>query len=254
VARQPLGREVEAFRAGDGEVGALLLHGFTSTPDNLRGLGAHLAEGGLAVSAPLLPGHGTSWEDLAGYRSRDWLAAAEDAFHQIAAERDETFLVGLSGGAALSLYLASRYPEQVRGVVALASYVATKDIRRFFAVPIRLLVRSIPSVANDIADPDQREIAYERLGTASAHEFLRMLKVIRGGLPAVRSPLLIIHSRNDHVARPFNADLIYATVGSEDKEIVWLDRSYHVITLDYDKELVFQRTFEFIRERSSRPL
>jgi hypothetical protein len=73
----------EAFRMGDGEVGALLLHGFTSTPDNLRGLGAYLSERGVAVSAPLLPGHGTSWQELASRRSRDRLGAAESAFHQM---------------------------------------------------------------------------------------------------------------------------------------------------------------------------
>ena len=240
----------EEFRMGQGPVGALLIHGFTGSPQGLRLLGEYLAERGIAVVAPRLPGHGTSWQDLNTRKANEWSEAVELGFHEIAAECDEVFLVALSFGAALAFHLAARYPEEVSGIVTMAGMVFTKDPRRFATPIVKRLVRSIPGVGNDIADPEGREIAYDRVPTSAAHEMLRVLRMSRVGLPSIKCPLLVMHSHNDHTVHPSNAQYIYDTVGSTDKEIVWLDRSYHVVTLDYDKDVVSERTYEFIKERA----
>lgn len=240
----------EEFALGDGRVGALLIHGFTGSPQGLRGLGEYLADRGIAVLAPLLPGHGTSWEDLNGRTAVEWADAVEAGFRRLAAERDETFVVALSFGAALALDFAARYPDEIRGLVTIAGLVRTKDPRRFLAPVIRRVATSLPGVGNDIADAQQREIAYERLPTSAAHQMLRFIKRARLGLPAVRCPILVMHSRNDHTVSADNARLIHDSVSSQDKELVYFDRSYHVITLDHDKEDAFERTYAFIKEHS----
>jgi carboxylesterase len=240
----------EEFRLGDGRVGALLIHGFTGSPQGLRELGEYLSERGIAVIAPRLPGHGTTWQDLNSRKAQEWADAVELGFHEIAAEREEVFLVALSFGAALAFDLAARYPSEVTGIVTMAGLVFTKDPRRFASPVIKRLVRSIPGVGNDIADPEGKEIAYDRLPTAAAHEMLRFIRRAKMGLPSISQPLLVIHSRNDHTVHPANAQHIYDTVASTDKELVWLDRSYHVVTLDYEKEDVFERTYRFIKERA----
>ena len=240
----------EEFKLGDGPVGALLIHGFTGSPQGMRGLGEYLAERGIAVVAPRLPGHGTTWQDLNNRKAHEWAEAVELGFHEIAAEREEVFLVALSFGASLAFDLAARYPSEVAGIVTMAGFMFSKDPRRFAAPVIKRLVRSIPGVGNDIADPEGREIAYERVPTAATHEMLRVLRKARVGLPSINQPLLVIHSRNDHTVHPSNAQYIYDTVASEDKELVWLERSYHVVTLDYEKEEIFERTYEFIKERA----
>src|SRR5919108_6320336 len=107
----------EEFSLGDGPVGALLIHGFTGSPQGLRSLGEYLAAGGVTVVCPRLPGHGTTWQDLNTRTQEDWAGAVEDAFFKLSASCDQVFLVGLSFGAALALELASRYPERVAGVV-----------------------------------------------------------------------------------------------------------------------------------------
>lgn len=242
-----------ARRAGEadkGRVGALLVHGFTGSPQGLRALGEYLAERGVAVLGPRLPGHGTTWQDLNRRKAQEWADAVELGFHEIAAERDEVFIVALSFGAALAFELAARYPDEVSGIVTIAGLVFTKDPRRFAAPVIRRLVASLPGVGNDIADPEGREIAYDRLPTSAAHEMLRFIKRANLGLPAIRCPLLVMHSKNDHTVHPANAQHIYDTVGSPDKELVWMDRSYHVLTLDYDRDEVFERTYKFIKERT----
>jgi carboxylesterase len=240
----------DEFRLGDGPVGALLIHGFTGSPQGLRALGEHLAERGIAVVAPRLPGHGTTWQDLNTRRGHEWADAVELGFHEIAAERDQVFLVALSFGAALAFDLAARYPDEVAGIVTVAGMVFTKDPRRFASPIVKRLVRSIPGVGNDIADPEGKEIAYDRVPTSAAHEMLRFLRRARVGLPSIRCPVLIIHSHNDHTVHHSNAQYIHDTIASEDKELVWMDRSYHVMTLDYDREDIFKRTYEFIKERA----
>ena len=244
----------EEFSLGDGPVGALLVHGFTGSPQGMRALGEYLAERGVAVAAPRLPGHGTTWQDLNARTADDWVDSVEDAFENLADGRDEVFLVGLSFGAALVLDLAARRPDRVAGVVTLAGFLHTKDPRRFLAPVVRLLVQSLPGVGNDIADPEMREIVYDRVPTRATYWMLRFVRRVRGELHRVRAPLLVMHSRNDHTADPSNADLIYNGVSSEDKDIVWFDRSYHVITVDFDRDDVYERTYRFIKEHSNHGL
>lgn len=240
----------EGYSLGQGKVGALFCHGFTSSPQNMRLLADYLAEREIAVRAPLLPGHGTTWQDLNTKNDDDWFSAIETSFHELAAECDEVFLVALSFGAALALDLAARYPDKVAGIVTLAGFVSSNDPRRFLSPVIRKVVKSLPGVGNDIADPELKEIVYDRIPTNAAYFLLRQLKRTCLGLPSVTAPILVMHGRNDHTVPPSNAQLIYDTVSSIDKELVWLEDSYHVITLDRERAEVFDRTHRFIADRS----
>jgi carboxylesterase len=241
----------EEFAVGDGPTGALLVHGFTGSPQGLRGLGEYLAEHGIAVTGIRLPGHGTSWQDLNTKTSEDWIEAVRHGFERAAEGRDKIFIVALSFGAALALDFASRNPARVAGLVTLGGFVHTKDLRRFLAPVVKRLAASMPGVGNDIADPVGVEICYDRFPTRAGHSMLIFLQRLRRRLGDVHCPLLIMHGRNDHTVHPGNAKLIYDSVSSDDKEIVWCERSYHVITLDFDRFTVYERTYEFIKERAT---
>lgn len=240
----------EEFSLGEGRVGALLVHGFTGSPQGLRGLGEHLAERGVAVEGIRLPGHGTTWQDLNLRRPDEWVAAVEQGFEKVASGRDKVFLVALSFGAALAVDFCARHPDDVAGLVTLAGFVSSKDPRRWLAPVISRVVKTLPGVANDISDPEAREIAYDLLPTTAAYHMLRFLRQARAALPQVACPLLVMHSHNDHTVHPSNARLIFDSVGSTDKELVWVDNSYHVLTLDRDRAEVFERTHAFIEARS----
>ena len=240
----------EEFRLPGGPAGAVLVHGFTGSPQGLRALGEHLSEAGVAVVAPRLPGHGTTWQDLAARTHEEWVTAVEDAYDELAESCEEIFVVGLSFGAALAVDFAARHRDKVAGLVLLASYIHSKDPRRFLAPAVRLVVQSLPGVGNDIADPEMREIVYERVPTKAAYSMLQFTRKARRALPSVTCPALIIHSPHDHTAHPDNARLIEREIGSRDKEVVWLERSYHVITVDLEREQVYSRTLAFIKEHS----
>jgi carboxylesterase len=239
----------DEFALGTGRVGALLVHGFTGSPQGLRGLGDYLAERGIAVVGIRLPGHGTTWQDLNRHRYDHWVEAVETGYQRVSEASERIFVVGLSFGAALALDFCARRPDDVAGVVTLAGFVQTRDPRRFLAPVIRRVTRSLPGVGNDIADPAGREIAYERVPTAAAASMLAFLRRARRALPRVRQPILVLHGRNDHTVHPDNAQLIFDSVASTDKQLVWCERSYHVITLDYDRDDVLARSYAFIRER-----
>lgn len=244
----------EGYTLGEGPPAALFVHGFTSSPQNMRLMGDYLAERGIRVVAPLLPGHGTTWQDLNARDENQWIQAVEEAHAKVSAEFEEIFLISLSFGTALALDFAARNPGRVKGIVSIAGMVESRDPRRHLSPIIKRLVKSLPGVGNDIADPDQREIVYDRLPTSAADCVLRMIKRTRGELSDVTDPILIMHSHNDHTVLPFNAELIRDNVASDDKELVWFDRSYHVLTIDLDRDEVFRRTFEFIKKRSSHAL
>ena len=239
----------EEFSLGQGPTGVLLVHGFTGSPDSMRPVGDYLAEKGLGCFGVRLPGHGTTWEDLGTRTSSEWVEAVELAYQKMKAEHDEVFVVGLSFGVALSLDLAARHRD-IPGLVGIASFLLTKDPRRVLAPVISKVLKSLPGVGNDICDPNGRELCYDKVPTAATYSMLKFVKTVREELPDVTSPILLMHSHNDHTAHPDNAELIHARVSSEDKQLVWLDRGYHVLTLDHDKQEVFERTYEFIKARS----
>jgi carboxylesterase len=242
----------EAFALGDGPVGALLIHGYTGSPQGMRGLGEHLAGAGLAVQAPLLPGHGTTWEDLAPRTADEWTETVESAYEELASRTEEVFLVSLSFGSALALDFAARHPKKVAGLVSMAGMVFTRDPRRHIAPLLAKVLKSIPGVGNDIADPDNRiEICYDRVPPKATLHMLQVCERAKRTLPQVTSPILVMHGLQDHTVHPSNASYIYDNVGSADKELLWLQRSYHVVTLDFDRDLVADRTLRFIKERAS---
>src|SRR5579863_756488 len=108
----------EPFSASNGPNGVLVLHGFTGNPGSMRSLAEAFADAGFSVDLPLLPGHGTSVEDMLQTSWDDWSSAAEAAYESLAARCDRTLVAGLSMGGTLSLWLASRHPE-LGGVVVV---------------------------------------------------------------------------------------------------------------------------------------
>jgi carboxylesterase len=238
----------EEFALGSGPTGALLVHGFTGSPQGMRGLGEYLSERGIAVVGPRLPGHGTTWQDCNTRRAEDWIGTVEASFDHLASEVEEVFLVGLSFGAALCLDLAAR--RDVAGVVTLAGMVHSKDPLRHVAPVLSKVIKSLPGVGNDIADPEGKEIAYDRLPAKAAYQLLRQMKTTQAALPKVTAPVLVIHGRQDHTVPSHNAEYIIDHIGSSVKELVYLEDSFHVITLDREKDFVFERTYDFIKEHA----
>jgi carboxylesterase len=235
------------FSHDGGDVGVLLCHGFTGTPQSLRAWAEHLAAAGYTVRLPLLPGHGTRWQDANRATFADWLATVTASLAELSGRCRAVVVAGLSMGGTLTLRLAQLHPDAIAGIVLVNPSILSlrKDIR---LLPlIKYLMPSQGGIASDIADPQAHEDGYARTPLRAADSLRRAWKVVRAELPAVRMPVLLLHSAVDHVVEPENSRALLAEIGSTDVTEVVLHRSYHVATLDYDAPEIFARSVEFVR-------
>lgn len=237
---------------GPSRIGVLVSHGFTGGPASVMHLARRLAEAGYDVECPCLSGHGTRWRDLIGVTAEDWLEDLEEARLKLAARCERVFVVGLSMGGTLALRLAQLQPS-IRGVVVINHALVFGNPLVPFASLLKHLVPSTPAIASDIKDPAETEPAYDRTPTAGVAELYRLAGTVRKGLPGLLQPLLIFKSREDHVLPVRNATMTLREAGSPDKELVWLEDSYHVATMDFDKDLIVDRCLAFLRRLSNEP-
>jgi len=238
----------EAFSHDGGPVGVLVLHGFTGSPRTVRPWAEHLASAGFTVRAPRLPGHGTTWQDLATTGWEDWYRTAEESFSDLTSRSQLTFITGLSMGACLALRLAQTQGAAVSGVVIVNPSLAA-DTKLFLLAPVlKHLVPSLPGVEGDIKKPGEEEGGYKRVPVKAAVTLPAMWKTTAAHLPEVTQPLLVYRSAVDHVVGPNSMRVLRAAL--PDVEVRQLNDSYHVATLDNDAPEIFNGTVEWINQHA----
>ena len=235
----------EPFSAPGGPHGALVLHGFTGCPQSMRPLAQAFAAAGCAVELPLLPGHGTSVDDMLGTTWDDWSGCAERAYADLAARCDRVVVAGLSMGGTLTVWLAARHPE-IAGIVVVNP--AVEPPAPAFQDMLRSLLEqghtTMPAVGNDVADPSITELAYAATPVQPLLSLCAATADLAARLADVTCPVLILTSTQDHVVPPVSSDVLADGV-SGPVERVALERSYHVATLDHDKVEIERRAVEF---------
>jgi carboxylesterase len=237
----------EPFAANGGPVGVVLSHGFTGTPASLRPWAQHLADAGLTVRLPLLPGHGTRWQDANRTRWQDWYAVVERAYDEVAARCDTVFAGGLSMGGTLVTRLAERKSGRIAGLVLVNPALGLERVDAKFAPLISKFVKSRPPIAGDIRKPGVLEPGYDRMPLVAFASMQRLWKVTVTDLAQVTAPIRLYRSVQDHVVDPLSARLLKAGATSTTIDEVLLEDSYHVATLDYDAPRIFAGSLEFIR-------
>jgi carboxylesterase len=236
----------EPIYKANGEKGCLLLHGFTSCPFELGLLGDHLHNEGYTISIPLLPGHGTSPVDLRDQSWTDWYEAAKEALFELRKKCHSVYVIGLSMGGSLALHLAAHY--EVEGIVALAPGLLLKNKFSFLSHFLYPLYPYSKKWLGPDIQAEVKTITYDKIPVKSISELLRLFKHLRDDLIDINAPLLIIHANKDHVISSKSAQKIYQNVSSKNKRILCLKKSYHIITLDIEKEKVFRETINFLKE------
>ncbi|MGD9704660.1 MAG: alpha/beta hydrolase [Acidimicrobiia bacterium] len=231
-----------------GPSGALCLHGFTGSPSSMRGIAEAFAAAGFSVELPRLPGHGTTVEEMMTTGWVDWTGEAEAAYQRLAARTESVVVAGLSMGGSLTLWTAAHHPE-VAGIVCInpATQPQPAEVMDMVHGMIDEGTELMPGIGSDIAKPGVVEAAY--LGTP-----LRPLVSMIAGIvelaphyASIHCPLLLITSAQDHVVDPAQSDYLAEHYGGPVERIA-LERSYHVATLDYDRELIEERAVDFGRK------
>ncbi len=234
------------------EVGCLLLHGFTGTPQNVRPLADYLARRGLAVSAPRMPGHGTTVADLDKTGPQDWLGAAEQALTELKERCSTVFVAGISLGGTLTLELARRHPELAGVVVMAAPVQAMEALQPLVDDPDRPVTVPAPWATVGVLTQDVGVggIAYLEMPLGALERGMGLMSQVREGLGDVTVPTLLIYGDADQVVDKANGPFVLEGIKAIDKRLLALPDSSHEVTLDVDRERVMVEVYDFIRERS----
>jgi carboxylesterase len=243
----PLMPGAEPFHHEGGRTGALLCHGFTGTPQSLRGWAQYLADAGLSVELPRLPGHGTTVAEANLTHWQDWYAEIERHLALLRERCDEVFVMGLSMGGTLAIRLAEEHGDEIAGLVLVNPSLLTKRPDRFLLPVLRLVKDTWAGIASDIKKPGVTELAYDTLPVKAAYQLSQLWVHTRADLAKVTQPLLVLRSTEDHVVEPDSARMLLDKVSSTDVREVLLEDSYHVATLDNDAPVIFENSLEFVR-------
>lgn len=236
----------EPFSHDGNEVGVLVCHGYSSTPQSMRPWAQHLADRGYTVRLPLLPGHGTTWQDLGRTRWTDWYAVLEREFGELQKRCEVVFAVGLSLGGLLATKIALDHGPHVRGLV-LVNPIFKHNHPALPLLPVlSRLVPYFPGIAGDIQKPGVTELAYDKNPLKSMYSQTQLWSVVGADLPELTQPVLLYRSRVDKVVPKLSADYFLSRISSKDVTEVWLEQSHHVATLDNDADTIFTGSVDFI--------
>jgi len=207
----------------DAQIACVAVHGFTGSPYEMRPFAERLAARGVYVDVPLLPGHGTSVEDMSRTSFPDWVAGAEAAYLGLAARHRRTFVLGFSMGGLIALMLAAR--RHVDGVVAVSAPLRIRDARARF-LPLIALVRKYeppippapPSEPAPLAGPpeagsERRTVSYSQKPVVCIQSLMRLMQAVRTEIPRMRAPLLAVYGANDRAAPPEDGQWIIDHAG-----------------------------------------
>ena len=232
------------------EIGILLVHGFTGSPASMRPWAEYLNQRGYTVKVPLLPGHGTTPHDLNLVKWQEWPAKVESDLQELLRTCRKVFICGLSMGGGTTLNIATRYSKDLAGIILVNPMIHVKFVPHQVAWAISRFQKMRDSVGDDIKRPGITEYGYDALPAVGVYELLKMLHYTRKRLHDVTAPMLLFHSVDDHTLPVTNTEIVMKGVGSRQKQRIELVNSYHVATLDYDQEVIFENSRLFIESHS----
>lgn len=254
-----------SYRIAGGRTGVLLIHGLCGTPTEMRFVANGLARAGYTVLVPQLAGHCGNEEDLRASTWQDWYRSAEQGLEEISKTCDQVIVGGLSTGAVLALMLAANHPKTVS---ALTLYSPTLWLNGFqipwYVSLFRLVThKSLANMINfpaphrfGIKDARIRDFVHNAMKSGAGPavpvvtpggavlERRWLVDAAKKVLPRITQPTLIIHPREDDYAALDNATYLQKKLAGT-TELVVLDDSYHIVTIDRQRHVVLERTAAF---------
>ena len=238
----------EAYRLeGNNGYGVLLIHGFTGAPGELRPLADYLHALGYTVLGVRLPGHGTCIEDLEQTTADDWYAEAAKGMEKLIQEFGENvYVAGLSMGGLLTMRTAASF--KVKAAAILSAPVFLPDKRLPFYPILKFFIRYLPKSKKNYGDMMKYNLSYDKMPTKPLGSLFKMMDKCKAQyMGKIKCPVIVLQSTVEHTVVPKSAQYIYDHVGSktEEKKLIWLHKSGHIISLDVERELAFKEIADF---------
>lgn len=233
------------FLTGSRPQAVLLIHGFTGSPAEMKLLGEYLHQKDYTVSAPVLAGHGTSPEEMAKTTKEDWFQSVLDAYSLLEEKGYEQIVaIGLSMGGVLALKLAMHKP--LRAVVSLAAPVFVQDKRIGWSKWLKYFLVYKKKIGQKPAHIEQYLDSYDRTPIAAVDSLNQLIKEVKKQLPTISVPVQVMQGKRDETVQPRSAQYIYEHLSSKQKQMKWYEKSSHIMTLDHEKNQIFEDIHEFL--------
>ncbi|MGG0717973.1 alpha/beta fold hydrolase [Robertmurraya massiliosenegalensis] len=239
----PVMEGAESFFLKGNQIGLLLSHGFMGTPQSVQYLGEKFSELGYSVYAPRLTGHGTDYQDLEKATYLDWFTELEKGYHFLKEHCSTIFVMGQSMGGTLTLWLANKYKE-INGIMLINPALTLPSYEKWSG---KQEPKYLDETAPDIKLEGVHEITYPKVPLKAIHQLQDLMKKTPEKLSTITTPLLAFKSSIDHVVPPENTNYIYEKIGSVEKEVVTLHNSYHVASMDHDRDEIILLTHHYIQ-------
>jgi carboxylesterase len=247
----------DAFFIKRGKHAIILVHGFTASTQEMEGLAKFLAGKNFTVIVPLLKGHNTNESDFAKTDSEDYYRSVLDAYAKVKGF-ESVDVIGLSFGATLALHLATE--KKIRKIVALApAIIYSSRILKFVGL-IKRFIRKVPKAKKkvpgtkiyspwDLYKPEaiKRRRAYDFVLLEQLHDSTLFVKKVKNELGKIKNPILIMHSKKDSTTKPEGSELLFKKVFSKQKKLIFLEKSGHIITEDFEADRVKRETLRFLK-------
>lgn len=241
------------FTLGHGSTACLLIHGFGCGPIQMRELAENLCKWGFTARGILLPGHCGNTGGLSLNSHHDWKEKVESEYCQLKTKCRDVVIIGFSLGALLTLQLAIKYP--VARIVLMGTPLFI--IREY--LPVHSLIRICKNFMKRVKTWKRRCYMEAEGYTGYLHQpvdthfsipalygLTEIITAVGLGLKDVKSSALVIHSKKDLIAAPASARYVMKHLGSDNKRLVWLEKSHHLVMYDNEKDVVFSAIKEFV--------
>jgi carboxylesterase len=257
------------------EHAVLLIHGLSGNPLEMQYLAKRLRKEGFAIHSPHFEGYGFGErsDPFATGNWRDWRAQVLETFDGLARDYRSVSVSGLCIGAVLALDLAAQRPGRVAALSLLATTLFydgwSLPWYQFLAplayhTPLRNLYSSYRErypygvkneslrkwIAREMTEKSTSIAGASCLPMNAVLEAKRLIREVKKAMPAITAPALVVHAIEDDVASVKSAEFVLDNIGSDDLDFVLLHDSYHIVTLDNEKELVATETIRFFRDRA----
>ena len=273
-------RKFDFFLKGDNGKAVLLIHGITGTPSEMNYLGKALNKAGFSVLCNALPRHCSTLAELKKVTWQELADSCAKDLENLKKEHSQVFVGGLSMGAIMSVHLAYKYPSSVSKIIALAptifydgwavpKYKFLMDFLWYlpffrnwynireswpFGLKNELLRAGIERFyrnAKTIGNDDKAAIFGSPFFPMSClYQHYLLTKTVKNEFSSVKAPILIMHAQEDDMTSLKNARFVYGHIGSSDKTLIILEDSYHMITIDKEKNKVAEEVIKFLNKLS----
>lgn len=240
----PVIADAEQFYYKGSDIGILLSHGFCGTPQSVQHIGKALHNLGYTVYAPRVKGHGTHYHDLEFSTNKEWFQSIEQGHKRLEKHCSKIFVIGQSMGGTLALHLANTYNDN-QGLVLINPALTIPSLEHLRG---KTTPRYIDEGEPDIKAEDVYEITYEKTPLAAIHQLQNLMEHTPAVLPNIHNPILVMKSAVDNVVPPENSDFIMEQIGSSHKSKLTLHNSFHVASMDNDKDLIVEACHQFVQK------